>query len=298
MTEIKYIILALLWGLGNSVQAQTNYFEISDACITDVIQLNLDATLSPFNGHDVYSGVGTVNGNSNVGVLMYFASSWVIEFGSAGVYYYNPSTATIPPTSGWIPIDVNGNGNSADDCEGDSLTVTMSVSLGIDRIELKTEVLDDRVDMKWTVDQADDVQSFRIEKNINAGEWQVLGRVPAYEDILSYLFRDELRPNSQILYRVVAELEEGQEKYSNTCLIAQANSQSISLFPNPASNVLNIELENSEPAELHIYDYLGREVLVSQLIGNSLDISNLKSGYYILRLHSNSGMLTSTFVKE
>ena len=69
------------------------------------------------------------------------------------------------------------------------------------------------------------------------------------------------------------------------------NDQTVKLFPNPVSNVLNIELEQAAQLQLYLLD--GRKVLSQQLPkGHStLDVQLLKQGRYIAYVKNR----TSTF---
>ena len=60
-------------------------------------------------------------------------------------------------------------------------------------------------------------------------------------------------------------------------------SDKIFLWPNPASNIVNIS--NSEDFySMSIYDYLGKLILKKDLEQKSIDVSNLDSGLYIIKL--------------
>jgi len=65
---------------------------------------------------------------------------------------------------------------------------------------------------------------------------------------------------------------------------------SISIFPNPAKNNLNINLLNSEflNSQFEIYNLLGKEVLKGSIANmeNSINIENLTNGFYLLKIDS------------
>lgn len=82
----------------------------------------------------------------------------------------------------------------------------------------------------------------------------------------------------------------------------------ITLFPNPANDVLNVSIstETSVAQDLTItlIDGLGRTVnsFGDKLIGNaslfSMNISELKNGIYFVRIQSETGLVTKSFVKK
>lgn len=71
------------------------------------------------------------------------------------------------------------------------------------------------------------------------------------------------------------------------------------LFPNPTSNILNIQnKENLHFTSINIYNAIGQLILVNIETTNSIDVSVLKSGNYILKIVSEKGTFYSKFIKE
>ena len=71
------------------------------------------------------------------------------------------------------------------------------------------------------------------------------------------------------------------------------NVSSLSLFPNPATTQLTLDNKDALIKEAHIYDVTGREVSRHSINANqsTLDISTLKSGLYIVKIHTEQGVL-------
>ncbi len=74
---------------------------------------------------------------------------------------------------------------------------------------------------------------------------------------------------------------------------------SIVIHPNPVKDLINI----NTPVDLKnriatVFDLNGKRVLNKKLDSNSLDVSNLSSGIYILRLESNGKSINRKFVKQ
>ncbi|AXG68283.1 hypothetical protein KORDIASMS9_00476 [Kordia sp. SMS9] len=68
----------------------------------------------------------------------------------------------------------------------------------------------------------------------------------------------------------------------------------VKLYPNPATDILYIELEKSELIRLQLVDIHGKQILTKTATSKQieLNISNLKSGMYFLKLSSNTARLT------
>ncbi|MFA9214372.1 MAG: T9SS type A sorting domain-containing protein [Candidatus Methylacidiphilales bacterium] len=74
----------------------------------------------------------------------------------------------------------------------------------------------------------------------------------------------------------------------------------ISVFPNPATNKLNIIFEGNIPKNLiaNIYDSKGSLIKTETLINNEIAISNLAQGLYLLNIESEGKRYSSKFIKE
>ena len=68
-----------------------------------------------------------------------------------------------------------------------------------------------------------------------------------------------------------------------------ASSTAIQVYPNPADNLLQVELATSASGQLTLYDMSGKSVLTQSVSGTNavLNIGSLASGSYILRLVEN-----------
>lgn len=75
---------------------------------------------------------------------------------------------------------------------------------------------------------------------------------------------------------------------------------SLLVYPNPASDVLNVELEENRITLLEVYDITGKQVLSQQNKLNrvSIDISGFPSGIYQLKIQSDNGSISRKFVKQ
>ena len=75
---------------------------------------------------------------------------------------------------------------------------------------------------------------------------------------------------------------------------------SISVFPNPARDVLKIVSPSTPITQIVIYDLQGRVVsqINSTLTYQELNVSDLKSALYLVEVVTNSGKVTERFVKK
>ncbi|MES2477849.1 MAG: choice-of-anchor V domain-containing protein [Bacteroidota bacterium] len=86
--------------------------------------------------------------------------------------------------------------------------------------------------------------------------------------------------------------------YEKTTSIGEIKNEIASkIYPNPCTNVLNIEAAGSAKFMATVYDLAGR-VVIAPAHQSSIDVSALTSGVYLLRLNTEDGQQTATFVKQ
>lgn len=75
------------------------------------------------------------------------------------------------------------------------------------------------------------------------------------------------------------------------------NTLEISIFPNPVSNgIVTIKTTSNETVTASAFDILGKQVITQTLTNNTLNVSNLESGVYILKLDQNGASTTKKLV--
>jgi len=76
------------------------------------------------------------------------------------------------------------------------------------------------------------------------------------------------------------------------------NSQ-VNIYPNPVENILNIE-NNSyfTITSIHIYDSLGRLIVSENNPTRQIDVSNLTSGLFLVKMETDRGIITKKIIKE
>jgi len=80
--------------------------------------------------------------------------------------------------------------------------------------------------------------------------------------------------------------------------ISSYNNFTLSIFPNPVKNTLNIKFENINLLKLEIVDLLGKPVITKQADFELIDVNSLKSGIYFLKLYTDKETITKKFIKQ
>ncbi|KAB8152281.1 T9SS type A sorting domain-containing protein [Kordia sp. TARA_039_SRF] len=74
--------------------------------------------------------------------------------------------------------------------------------------------------------------------------------------------------------------------------------EDFTMYPNPASNQLEIRMYAAASAKYQIHTLVGQVVKAGTLDNNIIDIRNLKTGMYILQINDGDEILTKKFVKK
>lgn len=88
---------------------------------------------------------------------------------------------------------------------------------------------------------------------------------------------------------------------SNALSISEARLLQFEMFPNPATDVLNIQLPTgTSEAEVGVFDYTGRKVSAKTVTttDTQLDITNLATGMYIIRVSADDKLGAQRFIKR
>ena len=90
--------------------------------------------------------------------------------------------------------------------------------------------------------------------------------------------------------------DDGLDPNCNTTSIDEESIIHISLYPNPVSDVLNIR-GNTTELSITIYNIPGKQVMRSRIF-NSLDVSSLTDGIYLVELSNSQKTTTRKLIKK
>jgi hypothetical protein len=78
--------------------------------------------------------------------------------------------------------------------------------------------------------------------------------------------------------------------------IEDQSKEAVSVYPNPANNQITLRT-SAIIKSIEVIDLTGKAVMDIPMVRNSLDVSSLNRGIYILKAYTDSGIITSRFVK-
>lgn len=93
----------------------------------------------------------------------------------------------------------------------------------------------------------------------------------------------------------------GKSESSPSLSISEAKRLDFDMFPNPASESVTIQLPSEESkATVQFYDYIGKLALTKTVteVNNTVDVNNLSTGIYILKVATDSKIGSQKFIKK
>ena len=88
---------------------------------------------------------------------------------------------------------------------------------------------------------------------------------------------------------------------TSTAGISENNLLSFEMYPNPVSDLLNIQLPTgTEKAEVSVFDYTGRLVSSKTISSNdtAIDVQKISKGIYMIRVATNTKIGVQRFIKK
>jgi hypothetical protein len=158
--------------------------------------------------------------------------------------------------------------------------------------------------LNWITGSEKNTSVFEVQKSSDGNSFITIGTVPAHVNSsgsLNYTYTDVKSFAGSNYYRLKMVDLNGSSSYSNVVSLFTYTEQ-ITVYPNPANNVLHINIPAPQDtlSQIAIINNLGIEVLSESVKLNkgvniiNLDISHLSSAMYFMTF---SGIENATVVK-
>ncbi len=86
--------------------------------------------------------------------------------------------------------------------------------------------------------------------------------------------------------------------FSEVLSITNNTLNDLIIYPNPVQNIITLDGWNNYPLTIELIDISGKIILRKEILSNELDLSNIKTGIYILKVKNNAGIETYKIMKE
>lgn len=139
--------------------------------------------------------------------------------------------------------------------------------------------------INWDVAEKE-VSGYYVQKSIDGSKFENIATVSSKGDgNQTYSYTEPVVLNDKAWYRIVQIGKDSKTSYSKImALHNSAINGQISIYPNPATQVLTVETE--AVATYCIYDLQGKAVMKGTLQSgkNTLDVSSLAKGFYAIKI--------------
>ncbi len=87
--------------------------------------------------------------------------------------------------------------------------------------------------------------------------------------------------------------------YKNLILgVSEYDIERLTIYPNPVSNLLQIQANGQNITSVTVFDVMGKEVITVLDGFQELDFSTMARGLYVLKIETENGITTKKIVKE
>jgi hypothetical protein len=168
----------------------------------------------------------------------------------------------------------------------------IEMALPVELVDFKAErYLKEKAKIRWTTGSEVNSSHFEVEKSLDGIRFETIGTVKSAGTTLNkqeYSLIDEVPSTGLNYYRLKQVDLDGQLDYSAIEVLSFSNNSKIIIYPNPAKDILNIEIDKLETVKsMVIHDQIGRLVFGSNTIQSTIDISELSDGIYYITIISN-----------
>jgi hypothetical protein len=157
------------------------------------------------------------------------------------------------------------------------------------------KVADSYNQLYWKAEAAINVEKMMVQKSANGISFETIGEVKELNNIMDGSFRDNL-PFNETFYRLVIINTDGSLNYSGIISLKRAAASLLTVYPNPARDYLNIQMNTSVAGgyRIELYNSIGQRVRVKTIFNNqnsTLPVSDAAPGIYRLVLYRNNEKL-------
>lgn len=137
-------------------------------------------------------------------------------------------------------------------------------------------------------------------RDYETDKWYEQGR-------LKYTYNDDDNISCYQMYFYDDRLHDwviGEQKlyfYSSlksTASNCQASEMEVNIYPNPVKEAIYLSGHLLNNSKYIIHDYSGKSVSQGEITGNSIDVSNLRKGLYLIKIYNNKSQSINRFIKE
>jgi Secretion system C-terminal sorting domain len=153
--------------------------------------------------------------------------------------------------------------------------------------------------LTWQTATETNNKGFEIERSFNGIDFEKIGFIKGAgnsNQTQNYQFIDA-KPFNVTYYRLKQIDFDGKFDYSNTISIKIGKEKSIQFYPNPTTGIITIESEAILNVDILIYNTIGKLIKSTKTQNNTINISELPKGVYMVSMTNNENRFVKQIVK-
>lgn len=266
-----------------------------------IIGVNISNTAPcvPIDANGYYSLAAVTSGDrpvyirqtSSTSILLFFVpgnNRWEI-YGSPYGLFFNRSTSTSVPLTGWVRYFSS--------CATDPLPI-LSLVLPVTLTDFQVNPSSSDAVLTWVTASESNNKGFEIEYSDDATVFNKIGWVDGSnttQETKKYSFIHKNAIRNIGYYRLRQVDYDGKFKYSNIISSRGTDDQSLTVYPNPATTILNVS--GASEGKYIIFSLEGKKQKEGDFTGASIPIQELLKGIYTITIDANGKQTNQRLVK-
>lgn len=161
----------------------------------------------------------------------------------------------------------------------------------------------DGIELNWKLELADAVETVWLEKRTAGDRFRIIKeyRLPS-DGAYQYL---DAGNEPSVTYRLMIQDKTGRKQYSRQLFFERQKVKRLSVYPNPVSDEVRIELPVSTGGKIlvSVFDYTGKQVLKKEILFSSnqtstLQVEQLAAGVYTIQLYRKDELYIGKIIKQ
>lgn len=185
------------------------------------------------------------------------------------------------------------------------IAVSSCIPLPINLIKFSGELIENKVDLKWSTSSETNNDRFEIQRSLDGIHFSTIKTIKGAGNssrITEYTTTDHSPAPKTNYYRLVQYDVDGKESISEVISVNVISEElDFTISPNPSTNTFNLYLKNINSGEISITDLLGKLVF-SKTLSSEVNLfefgEDLVKGAYVVKVSSTNGSATKLIIKE
>jgi hypothetical protein len=237
----------------------------------------------------------TITGNAGLGASNYFTLSNITGNGQAD--FSDNDASKVGGTGGRYEVSIT-TGSYGQNNHNVDIGFSTFNTLPVHLLSFTAQPQSLKVALTWKVTEQLNINSYTVEHSINGTSFTTIQTVTANTNTDATYNAIHVNPASGInYYRIRIVGVDGSVKYSEVRIVIFNGKGNLSIFPNPATDKVNIQLPESwqgKNLNIAISNQLGQIMIQRQFVRASqvetINVSKLAYGIYVVRLINENGI--------